>query len=69
MPPCLKFNICHSYPACKAHATNYIIICGQSGCSTFFRIISQTLLFSGEKKLLNIKCVFIFSTNSRSKNN
>jgi len=25
-----------SYPACNAHAPNYIVFCGQSGCTKFF---------------------------------
>jgi hypothetical protein len=29
-----------SYPACKAHAPYYIAICGLSGCTIFFHIIS-----------------------------
>jgi hypothetical protein len=49
-----------SYPACKGHAPYYIVICGLSGSTIFYRIISQMALFSG-KKLLNTKCVFWFS--------
>jgi hypothetical protein len=29
-----------SYPACKAHAPYYIVICSLSGCTVFFHIIS-----------------------------
>ena len=29
-----------SFPACKAHAPDYIVICGLSGSTTFFHIIS-----------------------------
>jgi hypothetical protein len=29
-----------SYPACKAHAPYYIVICGLSGSTIFFHIIS-----------------------------
>ena len=49
-----------SYPACKAHAPYYIVICGLSGSTIFFDIISYTVGFL-ENKLLNIKCVFGFS--------
>jgi len=44
-----------SYPACKAHAPYYIVICGLSGSMIFFPMAQ----FS-DKKLLNIKYVFRF---------
>ena len=34
-----------SYKARKAHAPYYIVICGVSGCTILFHIISQTILF------------------------
>jgi hypothetical protein len=46
-----------SYPARKAHAQYYIVICGPSGSTIFLHITSQMALFS-EKRLMNIKYVF-----------
>jgi hypothetical protein len=41
----ITYSVCEcvsnlSYPACKAHAPNYIVICGLSTCTIFFDIIS-----------------------------
>ena len=36
-----------SYPARKAHAPYYIVICGLSGCTIVFSFISQMAPFSG----------------------
>jgi len=41
----------------RAH---HIVICGLSGSTTFFYIISRHNIW--KKKLLNIKCVLIIST-------
>jgi hypothetical protein len=54
----LRVCVCNlSYPAGKAHAPCYIVICGQSVSTVFFHVISQTARFSG-KTSLKIKCVF-----------
>ena len=48
-----------SYPASKAHAPYYIVICVLSVSIKFSHITSQILRF--KKKLLNINSVFWFS--------
>jgi len=40
---CYIFRVCVSslnYPANKAHALNYIVICGLPGCTIFFYTMS-----------------------------
>ena len=45
------------YPACKAHAPYFIVICGLSGSTIFFpHYLTKGTIFG--RKLLNIKCVF-----------
>jgi hypothetical protein len=61
---CITYSDCVcnlSYTTCKAHAPQYIVLCDLSGATTFFNIISWTVRFSGEQKLLKIKCVLIVS--------
>jgi hypothetical protein len=47
------------YPACKAHAPCYIIMCPVLLCHIFPRYFINGMIF--EKKLLIIKCVVEFS--------
>jgi len=48
------------YPASKELARCCIDICGLSGYTIFFHIISQMAPFFKKKKLFNIKCMFSF---------
>jgi len=59
---CLFLYSCISYPARKSHFSTpyYIVMCGLSGSTTFFHVISQKTRFS-IKALLNIKCVLWYS--------
>jgi len=45
-----------SYPACKANAPYYVVVCGFHGSTIFLKNITQKTWFS-KKKLLNTKCV------------
>ena len=49
-----------SYPAFKAHAPYYIVICGLSGSTIFFHI--QGRIFWGRGgKIMKIKLVFLYN--------
>jgi hypothetical protein len=50
------------YPVCNAHAPYYFVIWGLPRFTIFFHIISQTGQL--KKKILNVKCVLIFSRTS-----
>jgi hypothetical protein len=61
---CVHVSLCvqaHSlsYTARKAHAPYCTVICGLSGSTMFFHILTNGKIF--RKKLLKIKCVFWFS--------
>jgi len=54
-----------SVTLCTQHAMHmcHIFICGLPSSEIFFHFISKMAKFQGgEKKVLNIKCVLIFST-------
>jgi hypothetical protein len=64
----IKFPECVcslTYPAFKAHASYYIVICGLSGCTIFFPIYyKQRDFLKKKKKVFKIKSVsFYFFTN------
>jgi len=50
------------YPAFKAHAPYYVVICSLSGSTVFFHIISQSV-DDFERKLSDVKCVFDCTDN------
>jgi hypothetical protein len=53
-----------TYPACNAHAPNYIVISGLSRCSTFLHIIPLTVrLFEGGGDVIEHKMCFEFLYN------
>ena len=52
-----------SYPARKAHAPYYIVICGQSGSTIFSTLCHKRHDFQKKKKIIEHKmCVLIFTT-------
>jgi hypothetical protein len=54
-----------SYLACAAHEPCYIVICGLSGCTTIFYMVSQTAGFLGKNFWIQKVC--FFSTNLSEK--
>jgi len=68
-------SVCNlSFPVGKAQAPCLIAICGLSGYTRFFRIISLKERFSGKKVIGHKMCVLVFSKTfvrniSRFKNN
>jgi hypothetical protein len=45
-----------SYPPCNANAPFYIVICGLSGCTTYFHISYKTIWFSEESSWTQNVC-------------
>ena len=70
---CIIYPVCRLHLLCAAlHLTSpyYIVSCGLSGSTIFFHIISLRNRLSGwGKRLLNVKCVLIFSKISVCNNN
>jgi len=55
---CVCVCVCgFSYPAHKAHAPYYTVICGMCGATIFFHSILKMARFFGEKAF-HMKCVF-----------
>jgi hypothetical protein len=56
---CVCVYSCLSYPACKAHAVCYIVLCGLSGSIIFFlHYLINVTIFGEKNQLLKAKCVF-----------
>jgi len=55
----MSMSVCNLiYPACKAHAPYYIVVCDMYGCTTIHCFINGSI--SGKKSKM---CVLIFSKN------
>jgi hypothetical protein len=46
-----------TYPACQAHTSHYIVICGLSGSTTLFDIISKNGMIFGKEGIEHKMCV------------
>ena len=46
-----------SYPACEAHASYYIVICGLFGCTVFFTLSHKRHAIRGRKVIEHEMCV------------
>ena len=51
-----------TYPACKAHAPYFIVICGLSGCAMFSTLSYKRYDFQKKRVTEQKECVLIFST-------
>ena len=67
MSVCLYFCLRYQISSIPRVCVLYIVICGLSGSTTFFRFISNGTVFRGGKKLLSVKCVFWFPLEIASK--
>ena len=61
---CMCARACSfAYPACNAHAPCCVVICGLSGPTTFFDIISIKGTIFGKKVTEDKMCVLTFSAS------